>query len=377
MELCYTASVDLGTEGADTRHLFEVADRLCARGHPVTLFVPRLRPYAYPTPVRIHPVWTPRVPLLFPAAYQLTLAAALARSGGTPAVVYERVMPLSWAPGRVARRRRARYVREVNGIYRDEARLAGLASWKVRVLDAFEGAALRRADRVVVVTEAMVEILRARYGVPAERMVTVPNGVDVERIRPLSRETCRQALGLDADAPTLCFVGTLTPWHGVADLFRALPAVLAEAKTARLCVVGDGPLRPSLEALADRLGIREAVRFVGVVPRPKIPQWLGAADVCLNLLAPSIVGAPLKLLEYLAAGRPVVSTRAVHFAFLEARGAGVLANPQDPADLADAILTLLRDRERAQALGEAGRRLAEADFDWNRLVARIEAACFG
>ncbi|HEV8308991.1 MAG TPA: glycosyltransferase family 4 protein [Methylomirabilota bacterium] len=377
MELTYAANVDLGIEGADTRHLFAVTDRLCARGHRVTLFVPRLRPYRYPTPVAIRPVWTPRLPLLFPVLYQATLAAALRRDGGRPAAVYERGMPLSWASGRFARRRGARYVREVNGIYRDEARLSGLEPWKVRLLDAFEGAALRRADRVVVVTDAIGDVLVARYGVRAERIVTVPNGVDVERVRPLAAEECRRALGLQPEGPYLCFVGTLTPWHGLPELFAALPAVLAEAKTARLLVVGDGPLRPRLLALSERLGLGAAVHFVGAVPRDAVPRWLGAADVGLNLLTPSIVGAPLKLLEYLAAGRPVVSTRAPHFAWVEARGAGILADPEAPAELAEAILSLLRDRARGRAMGETARRVAETEFSWDRLVPRVEGVCFG
>ena len=196
---------------------------------------------------------------------------------------------------------------------------------------------------------------------PDCRAATVPNGVSLERIRP-SRE--------DPGGVVVVFVGTLKPWHGVDDLLRA--AAMARAPWS-LRIIGDGPQMPALRALAGALGLD--VDFRGEVAPDRIPAHLAGAAIAVAPY-PDLGGAdeqyfsPLKVLEYLAAGLPVVGSAVGQLPGM-LRGAGVLVPPSDPARLAGAIDALALDADERARLGAAGRRLAEERHGWDRVVADV------
>ena len=197
--------------------------------------------------------------------------------------------------------------------------------------------------------------------VPGCRAATVPNGVSLERIRP-SRE--------DPGGVVVVFVGTLKPWHGVDDLLRA--AAMARAPWS-LRIIGDGPQMPALRAQADALGLD--VDFRGEVAPDRVPAHLAGAAIAVAPY-PDLGGAdeqyfsPLKVLEYLAAGLPVVGSAVGQLPGM-LRGAGVLVPPSDPARLAGAIDALALDADERARLGAAGRRAAEERHGWDRVVADV------
>jgi glycosyltransferase involved in cell wall biosynthesis len=134
---------------------------------------------------------------------------------------------------------------------------------------------------------------------------------------------------------------------------------------ATLDVVGDGPLRPGLEELADRLGVRPHVRFLGA--RADLPDLLNDA-ACL-LLASDYEGCPLSVIEAMAAGLPVVATAAGGVPELVVDGeTGVLAEPGSSAQLASGLRAVLSSPELARALGSQGRERARRLFSRERMV---------
>ena len=197
--------------------------------------------------------------------------------------------------------------------------------------------------------------------VPGCRAATVPNGVSLERIRP-SRE--------DPGGVVVVFVGTLKPWHGVDDLLRA--AAMARAPWS-LRIIGDGPQMPALRALAGGLGLD--VDFRGAVPPEDVPAHLAGAALGVAPY-PDLGGAdeqyfsPLKVLEYLAAGLPVVASAVGQLPRM-LQGVGVLVPPGDPARLAGAIDALAADADERARLGALGRRRAEERHGWERVVATV------
>jgi glycosyltransferase involved in cell wall biosynthesis len=169
--------------------------------------------------------------------------------------------------------------------------------WRARAV----AAALNGCQRVICVSQALRERL-VELGVSADRLAVIPNGVDDTRFAPRERTACRTALGLPPGGKVVLFVGNLVPVKGVEQLLAAMRGV-----DAGLVVVGDGPLRAELEALARSLGVDGRVRFAGARPHDEVPQWLGACDL---LCLPSWhEGCPNVVLEALACGRPVVGTR--------------------------------------------------------------------
>ncbi|MFN3477058.1 MAG: glycosyltransferase, partial [Candidatus Methylomirabilales bacterium] len=133
-------------------------------------------------------------------------------------------------------------------------------------------------------------------------------------------------------------------------------------------IVGEGPLRPSLEQLSQELGLARC-RFTGF--REDIPNLLWLMDV---FALPSILeGLPQVLLEALAAARPVVATRIDGITEVVQHGTtGLLVPPQDPTALADAIILLLKDQGLARRLGEAGRKLVEDRFALSRMIEKVD-----
>ncbi len=214
------------------------------------------------------------------------------------------------------------------------------------------------ADRIIVLTEQeMEEHLERRIG-RRNQFVVIPSGVNLPALRAQAppREEARRRLGVSADCQLLIGVGRLVPIKGFDVLVRALPAIVKEAPAARLCLVGDGPDRPPLEAEARALGVADRVMLAGA--HGQVAPFLAAADL---LVAPSRnEGLGKSLVEAMALGLPVVATRVGGIPAVVADGeTGSLVPPDDPPALARAVGALLKDPELRRRAGEAGRRRAE------------------
>jgi glycosyltransferase involved in cell wall biosynthesis len=189
----------------------------------------------------------------------------------------------------------------------------------------------------------------------------VRNGVDLDRYAPLrdgSRADVRRALGLPPDASLVVTPGRLAKQKGQDLVVRAWPGVVAEHRDARLVLVGDGPLRPSLERVADG-----SVSIVG--NRPDVVRWLQAAD--LVVLPSRWEGMSLAMLEAMATGRSVVATAVAGVDDALGEGAGAIVPQGDVRRLRDEIAARLANPAIAEAEGALGRTLAEARFDVRRM----------
>jgi glycosyltransferase involved in cell wall biosynthesis len=160
----------------------------------------------------------------------------------------------------------------------------------------------------------------------------------------------------------LLFLGRLAAIKGVPVLFEALAKVRGSEAPLRLVLIGDGPERATLVEMAARLGISDQVHFAGYKSQADVAAALQAADV---LVLPSFAeGLPVVLMEAMAARLPVIATQIAGVPELVRPGVnGWLVPPGDVDDLADAIREATSDPARARAMGEAGRRVVERDFN--------------
>jgi glycosyltransferase involved in cell wall biosynthesis len=219
----------------------------------------------------------------------------------------------------------------------------------------------RRVDRVIAITHALSRFVVERVGIPAQKVDVVHYGLD-----GLPR-TMADTVDVDDDAEVVLAVGRLVPQKGHDVAVRALPALLRERPRAVLVVLGEGPERARLEALAASLGVAGALRLPGNVP--DVCNWLARAQL---LVHPSRwEGFGLVSLEAMLAARPVVATRASSAPEIVADGeTGVLVPPEDAAALAGAVARILADGELARRLGEAGLRRAHEEFSVARMAER-------
>lgn len=226
--------------------------------------------------------------------------------------------------------------------------LSGTALGRLRLR-----AAVARADAFVAISGPIGAELR-RAGVAEERILTIPNGVDLERFRPAApeeRAALRRALGLPA-GPLVVYAGRLAPEKGVDLLVAAWPDVLAQVPSARLWMLGDGEERARLEAAARRSGIAGAVALPG--PAADVAPFLRAADAAV--LPSRTEGMPVALLEAMACAVPVVATAVGGSAEVLRDGVtGRLVPPERPDALAGALVEALREpaaHDRARAARE-------------------------
>ena len=213
------------------------------------------------------------------------------------------------------------------------------------------------AHRVLCVSEQVARPLAA-VGVDPRTIEILPNGVHLDRA--LGRRDARSELGLADGDVVVGTVASLRPEKAHDVLLEAFAAVVrGRWPTVRLCLVGDGSERTTLQAHAVRLGIENRVIWAG--ERREAARLPSAFDVAV--LCSRNEGLPLAALEAMAAGTPLICSRAGSMPALLRGGAGLLVDPDDAAGLADAIAELLADREQARELARRGRELVAAKFD--------------
>jgi glycosyltransferase involved in cell wall biosynthesis len=172
------------------------------------------------------------------------------------------------------------------------------------------------------------------------------------------------------------FVGGFQPWHGLEFLVEAFAQVAQKRPDAKLVLVGDGPARPAVETTITKLGLEKRILITGYVAHDRMPEWLAAADVAVAPYPPlpqELWFSPLKLYEYMAAGKAIVASAAGQIAEVIKDGHnGLLVRPGDVGELAQAIVTLLDDPAGRQALGRAARQQAVNQHSWAVYRQRLE-----
>lgn len=243
-------------------------------------------------------------------------------------------------------------------------------TWKLRILE--EWLVNRMVDRVVAVSSAVANCARHERGIAKPGVATIENGVDIGEWSPArhSRDDARREWALAAEDPVVGVIATLSPVKGHDDFLRAAALVARQQPRARFFLVGDGPLRTTLEAQARVLGIADRVVFAGA--RDDVARLLAMLDVVV--LPSQTEGMSNALLEAMAMARPVVATAVGGNPEVVRDGVtGLLVPPGDPETLARAIARLLERPEDARALGCSGRKRVEKDFTVQKMVARYEA----
>ncbi|MCP9933389.1 glycosyltransferase family 4 protein [Cyanobium sp. Candia 9D4] len=331
-----------------------LAGALIARGHTVERLVPE---GAWPRNLLLRRLW-----------FNLTLPRRLAAAEGR----YDLVVGFDIDGFRVANRCPVPYVCCIKGVLAEESRCeSGWPRVMLWGLSRLERLNARRAPLVLSTSRYCCERIEAHYGVPAERLRLVPEGIDTVLWNPAAEDPAALAVLDGAREPhTVLCVARQYPRKRVADLITAFAAVHQRLPTARLVVIGDGPEHGALRELVERLELGAVVQLLGALPDDgAVRDWYRRSAVfCL----PSIQeGFGIVFLEAMASGLPVVSTTATAIPEVVPHGrAGLLVPPRDPAALAEALLKLLTDSELQHSCRAHGRGHV-APFRWDRVAERF------
>lgn len=270
-------------------------------------------------------------------------------------------------------------VYEVRAFWEDAAVDHGTSrEWglRYRLTRALESYALRRADAVTTICEGLRNDIMGR-GLPAEKITTIPNAVDIEAfsVSKEADDTLKNQLGLGGKR-VIGFIGSFYAYEGLEVLLRAFP--MMRAKHPDLCVllVGGGPQDAFLRQLAVELGIRDNVVFTGRVPHDQVKRYYDLIDILvyprLSMRLTELV-TPLKPLEAMAQGRVLVASDVGgHLELIRDGETGLLFRAGNTQSLADKVDELLNAPQRWPGLRQAGRHFVETERNWRVSVARYE-----
>lgn len=246
--------------------------------------------------------------------------------------------------------------------------------WRNKLYVAAERAAAKRSDHIFAVAQAMIEQCVAANIAPRDRYSVVYSGMDVEAFATAAPDPgLRARLGIPPDAPVIGKIARLFELKGHDYLLQAAAELVATHGNVRFLLVGDGVLRPRLEARVRELGIAENVIFAGLVPPADIPRYVALMDILVHLSLRE--GLPRTVVQALAAGKPAVAfdldgTPEV----IRPDKTGILCAPGDVACIQASLDALLNAPGKARSLGRAGQDLVRKMFGWTQMVETLETA---
>jgi glycosyltransferase involved in cell wall biosynthesis len=206
-------------------------------------------------------------------------------------------------------------------------------------------------------------------GVPPEKITFIPNAIEVGRFNGISTEKAKKSIGLAGKFPVIGVVGNFRPVKGLVSFIEAAAEVYREIPTARFVLVGKGLQEEELRGRARDLGIQERVLFLK--DYSDIPAVMAAFDVAVQpSLSESFSNA---LLEYMASSKPIVATRVGDTEIVIEDGReGLLVKPNGPEELSAAILSLCKNRGKADEMGKLARVKVETNWSLSKILDTYE-----
>jgi glycosyltransferase involved in cell wall biosynthesis len=235
----------------------------------------------------------------------------------------------------------------------------------------------RRLPVVIAETEELKARLVARRGIPSERIRVIGLGVDHSLFRPTDQKQARDLLGIPTDRTVLVYVGAMDKFHDLEPVIDALGRL--SDRSIELHVVGGGEYRARCEARAVQAGIGRRFQFHGRVPHRMVPSYIAAGDLCIapyrtsSFPAGQVTFSTLKIPEYMACGRPVVSVPSPAIRRLIADGENGFMFPNDVTSWVS-FLGALPSRDRLARMGTAAVQ-SVASIAWENTAKGYLAIC--
>ncbi len=228
-----------------------------------------------------------------------------------------------------------------------------------------------RADAIICESKHFADQIIAN-GISEHLITILPNGIDLEKFKPLDKNTTREQLGISIEQKVLLNVGSLGRYKGQRDLINTLPAILSEHADVHTVIVGEGEFRSQLERTIEQLNLKDKVTLAGFQVEEKIIKWLNAADI---FVFPSLrEGTPNALLEAMACGLPVVTTSVGAIPEIVSDGInGMLIPAGSPGKFVEAVNSLLQDPTLRQRLGEKAKETVLLNFgSWEEQCVQLK-----
>ncbi len=369
-DVAIISEVDLSRPSGDTFRVAILASELKKNGMEVSLVVPR--PNNNEHIIDLDGVEVVEIPMerqirsmtnLLKRARLLVKKAKEYRKRGSLIHVESSTLGGYIAAGKISD-----YILDIHGLVFDETRFStppwyipNLAFRKYTYL--LERMAARRAGKIIAVSGTMADFIHTDWSIPRDRIEVIPNGFLEERIAGIE--------GIEGERGVVTFVGLLEKWANVDKVIEAANKLRNEDVTFR--IVGDGPHREELEHMCRRYDLRN-VEFTGFVPMKNAFEFMARSEILLAPFPKTLaldVACPIKLLEYMALGKPMVVDNVGDIpAMLDANGAALASDPREWNEFAENIRKLLHDGQQGRRIAKAAKTLSK-DYTWAEMGKRM------
>ncbi len=272
-------------------------------------------------------------------------------------------------------------VTEINGSISEEQGSRKTIIHKIinNILIYISKQSILHSDHLVTVTPNLKEVIQNELHISSKKITVIPNGANVRLFHPAEKEVSCRLLNLSCNLTYICFIGNLASYQGIEYLIQASPLILTACPDVHFLIVGDGPMRNEWMQIAQKNCVYDKFIFTGSVPIEKVPLYINASDACVapfKIARNAKIGlSPLKIYEYMACGKPVVSSRIPNLEFIEEQNTGLLVEPENPKELAKAIIKLIKDKSLREKMGKNGRELAVKNYSWKANARKVAELC--
>jgi len=304
MRILYITLEDLSLHKGSVTHVKEIVAGLRKQGHQVGLIGRPWNSIAFSSLFLLISLFRklPQYDVIYARDYHTAIIALLPRLLFHKKLIYE-----------------------INGLANEEQKLKSCSIFNriiVFLIKRAEKMAARNSDQIVSVTPQIANYLVQHFHCQTDKVKVISNGVNTKKFFPITDKNLlkqfRGRLDIGEGEILIVFIGNLAPWQGIEYLIQVAPFLLKEKINVRFLIVGEGIWKDKLEMSVKKLGLSDHFTFTGMVDHDQIPLYINIADICVLPKRKLKSGySPIKLYEYMACGKPIISSLAEGLEFIE------------------------------------------------------------
>lgn len=372
MKIFYISDINLKEKGVLKNHVFEIVRNFKKLGNDVILFLPNQK--RSKEDIKIINVLALKKNVLRGISYNFFLFFYLIYYIFIykPDVIYTRQNMSTFIPAVLSKIFSITYVTEVNGTFEEELKILKKNKLLIFLSNCVEQICYRFANKIITASPSLCIYIKQKYKIKDDKILSIENGANIDLFKPLNKDKLRERLHFNKNYKYIGYSGGLKDWQGIDFIINSIPIVLKKLPNYRLIILGEGPERDNLINITEKLKIKDKIIFIDSVEYKKVPEYINLFDVCicyLTKLKEGKYGTPFKVYEYLACGKPVILSEIEGISELF-KDKVVLAKPENSEDLADKIISLIKNRKLREKLGREGREFIVNNHSWENITKR-------
>lgn len=230
---------------------------------------------------------------------------------------------------------------------------------------------VKAADAILVISSTVKNQLVEMYNIKEEKIFVSPSGVDVQKFHPdISDTEIKEKLNLHNNY-VIGYSGLFNLYHGIDTLIESIPLITEKIKNVKILLIGDGQLRNFVDDYVNQKKLQDKVIITGLLPFNEVPKYLAACDVLVSpfksIDKSTFFNSPIKTFEYMAMGKPIVTTNIGQLAdiCLDENNSLVMEE-NNPNSLAEKVFKILGDPQLANQLGKNAREFVVKNYSWSK-----------